>query len=93
MRDNLKQVGTTENAFPRQWMRTAPQEVLHLDLASAIPCAFVNPNRFKDVLLRIQMQILNLTHPNFDVDRYIIDSTTGNSNESYIVFQNYEYNV
>ena len=29
----------------------------------------------------------------FDIDRYIIDSSTGNSNEQYIVFANYQYNV
>jgi len=29
----------------------------------------------------------------FDIDRVVIDSTTGNSNEQYIVFQNYKINV
>ena len=29
----------------------------------------------------------------FDIDRYVIDSTTGNSNEQYLLFHNYEYNV
>ena len=29
----------------------------------------------------------------FDIDRYIIDATTGNSQEQYLLFHNYEYNV
>ena len=43
--------------------------------------------------LRIKNRKFDCKQFDFDVDRYIIDSTTGNSNESYIVFQNYEYNV
>ena len=42
-------------------------------------------NKVEDVLKSKQI--------NFDIDRYIIDSTTGNSNEQYILFPNYEYNV
>ena len=30
---------------------------------------------------------------NFEIDRYIIDSTRGNSNEQYILFANYSFNV
>lgn len=30
---------------------------------------------------------------NFDIDRYTIDSTTGNSAEQYILFGNYKFNI
>ena len=94
MRENLKQVGVTENAFLPLWMRTAqPGSVAPPGYTPAIPLCFCKPGRSKDILLRIQNSQFKFNQFNFDVDRYIIDSTTGNSNESYIVFQNYEFNV
>ena len=35
----------------------------------------------------------DFTNLEFEVDRYIIDSTKGNSEEQYILFANYEFNV
>ena len=94
MRDNLKQVGNTENAYLPLWMRTAQAgSVAPPGFTPAIPLCFCKPGRSKDVLLRIQNANFKFNQFNFDVDRYIIDSTTGISNESYIVFQNYEFNV
>ncbi len=94
MRDNLKQIGSTENTFLPLWMRTAQSgSVAPPGYTPAIPLCFCKPGRSKDVLLRIQNENFKFNQFNFDVDRYIIDSTTGTSNESYIVFQNYEFNV
>ena len=94
MRDNIKQVGATEKAFLPLWMRTAQEGgVAAPGFVPAIPLCYCKPGRSADILLRIKNKKFNFKQFNFDVDRYIIDSTTGNSNESYIVFQNYEYNV
>tara|TARA_B100001057_G_scaffold424263_1_gene446911 strand:- start:4737 stop:7238 length:2502 start_codon:yes stop_codon:yes gene_type:complete len=94
MRDNLKQVGVTENAFLPLWMRTAQAgSVAPPGFTPAIPLCFCRPGRSKDILLRIQNANFKFNQFNFDVDRYIIDSTTGSSNESYIPFQNYKFNV
>ncbi len=94
MRDNLKQVGVTENAFLPLWMRTAQAgSVAPPGFTPAIPLCFCRPGRSKDILLRIQNANFKFNQFNFDVDRYIIDSTTGTSNESYIPFQNYKFNV
>ena len=94
MRDNLSEVGATEGAFLPLWMRTAqPGSVAAPGFTPAIPLCYCKPGRAKDVLLRIQNSKFDFKQFNFDVDRYIIDSVTGNSDESYIVFQNYEFNV
>ena len=94
MRDNLKQVGATENAFLPLWMRTAQAgSVEPPGYIPAIPLCFCKPGRSKDILLRIKNANFKFNQFNFDVDRYIIDSTTGTSKESYIVFQNYKFNV
>ena len=94
MRDNLKQVGVTENAFLPLWMRTAQAgSIAPPGFTPAIPLCYCKPGRSAEILLRIKNRKFDFKQFDFDVDRYIIDSTTGNSNESYIVFQNYEYNV
>lgn len=94
MRDNLKQVGVTEKAFLPLWMRTAQAgSIAPPGFTPAIPLCYCKPGRSADILLRIKNKKFDFKQFNFDVDRYIIDSTTGNGNESYIVFQNYEYNV
>ena len=94
MRENLKQVGATEGAFLPLWMRTAQAgSVAPPGFTPAIPLCYCLPGRSADVLLRITNRKFDFKQFNFDVDRYIIDSTTGNSNESYIVFQNYEFNI
>ena len=94
MRNNLKQVGATEKAFLPLWMRTAQAgSIAPPGFTPAIPLVYCKPGRSAEILLRIKNKKFDFKQFNFDVDRYIIDSTTGNGNESYIVFQNYEYNV
>lgn len=94
MRDNLRAVGATEGAFLPLWMRTAQAgSVAPPGFTAAIPLCYCKPGRSQDVLLRIQNSKFDFKQFNFDVDRYIIDSTTGNSDESYIVFQNYQFNI
>ena len=94
MRDNLKSLGTTEGAFLPLWMRTGQEgSVEPPGFTAAIPLCYCLPGKSKDVMLRIRNSQFDFKQFDFEVDRYLIDSTTGNSNESYIVFQNYEFNV
>ena len=94
MRANLAEVGATEGAFLPLWMRTAQAgSVAPPGFTPAIPLCYCKPGRSNEVLLRIKNRNFDFKQFNFDVDRYIIDSVTGNSNESYIVFQNYEFNI
>ena len=50
-------------------------------------------HKFVDNLLNIKNQDFNFNSIDFDIDRYIVDSTTGKSQEQYILFANYEYNI
>ncbi len=94
MRANLAEVGATEGAFLPLWMRTAQAgSVAPPGFTPAIPLCYCKPGRSNEVLLRIKNRNFDFKQFDFDVDRYIIDSVTGNSNESYIVFQNYEFNI
>jgi hypothetical protein len=94
MRENIKATGTSSRDFLPLWMRTAQDGGrVELDYVLAIPLVYCNSG----TSTLIQQNILNtgfdFTSINYDIDRYIIDTTTGNSNEQYILFANYQFNV
>ena len=95
MRDQIESVGEKERLYLPLWMRTPqgstfPQE---LDYVTAIPICFCKPGTADEILLRIQNSDFDVTNINFDLDRYIIDQTEGSSNEQYLLFANYQFNV
>ena len=94
MRDNISQVGVTDNNFLPLWMRT-PQ-LNNIEALGYVPCvvlAYCKEGTSQDILLNIKNNGFNFNSINFEIDRYIIDSTQGNSNEQYIVFANYDFNI
>ena len=94
MRDNLATVGTTELNFLPLWMRTAQEGSLQeLGFTPAIPLCYTKPGTSKKIATTIKLQNFDFTQIDFDIDRYIIDNTTGNSNEQYLLFANYQFNI
>ena len=94
MRDRIKAVGEVESEFLPLWMRT--QQTLGqgtLGFVPAVPLCYCKPGTSADILINIQTSNFDFKQLDFDIDRYIIDSTKGNSEEQYIVFGNYQYNV
>jgi len=94
MRNNIASVGETDNNFLPLWMRT-PQEnnIEALGYTPAVVLAYCKPGTADDILLNIKNSDFDFKDINFDVDRYIIDSTQGISREQYIVFANYDFNI
>jgi hypothetical protein len=95
MREQIETVGAKERLYLPLWMRTPqgstyPQE---LDYVTAIPICYCKEGTGDDILLNIANSGFDVTNINFDIDRYIIDQTTDNSNEQYILFANYQFNV
>jgi len=99
MRSRIQETGQDEREYLPLWMRTPqantfPQE---LDYVTAIPVCFCKPGKGTNIMLNIRNAITNnlfdQTKINFEFDRYIIDQTNNNSNEQYILFANYQYNV
>jgi hypothetical protein len=76
------------------WMRT-PQEnnIEALGYIPAVVLAYCKPGTGESLLLNVKNSNFDFTQINFDVDRYILDSSKGNSNEQYILFANYDFNV
>ena len=94
MRKQIAKVGVTDRNFLPLWMRT-PQEnsIEELGFVPAVPLAYCKPGTSEQIFLAIKNSNFDFTALNFEIDRYIIDSTRGNSNEQYILFANYSFNV
>ena len=94
MQDRVRELGAVETDFLPLWMRT-PQEdsIGALAYVPAVPLAYCKPGKSQEILLNIQNRDFDLKLVDFTVDRYIIDSTDGNSNEQYLVFANYSFNA
>jgi len=94
MRDAIKELGETEKNYLPLWMRT-PQtgSVNELGFVNAIPLVYCKPGKANIIKNTIDYLDIDFAQFNMDIDRYIIDSTTGNSEEQYIVFANYKFNI
>lgn len=94
MRDAIKLIGETDRNFLPLWMRTAQVDsVNELGFVNAIPLVYCKPGTSAIIKNRLDFEKLDFTQFEFDMDRYTIDSTTGNSNEQYILFANYKFNI
>jgi|TARA_B100001996_G_scaffold320005_1_gene264005 poly(3-hydroxybutyrate) depolymerase len=94
MRANLSQVGVTEQNFLPLWMSTAQSNTVEeLGYVTAIPLCYCKPGTSAQILLNIQNNGFDFRQLDFEIDRYVIDNTKGNSNEQYIPFGNYSFNV
>ena len=94
MRDNIAASGTTIRNFLPLWMRTAQEgQLQELGYVSAIPLCYTLEGKSKIIKNAIDFQKFDFTKLNFDIDRYIIDNTTGNTNEQYLLFANYQFNI
>jgi len=94
MQDSIKALGVTEYDFLPLWMRT-PQEAGQQEpgFVLAIPLCYCLPGKSAEVLAYVKNSKYDFKQLDVTVDRYIIDSTTGNSNDQYILFGNQTYNV
>ena len=67
--------------------------VQQLGYITAVPLCYCKPGTSQQIPLNIQNSGFDFKNIDFEIDRYLIDSTQNNSNEQYIKFRNYRYNV
>ena len=96
--DSTSRLAKTSRDFLPLWMRTAQGDNLaELDYILALPLVYCKTGQaeiIKDNIINYMTTTgFSFTQLDFDIDRYIIDSTTGNSQEQYILFANYTFNV
>jgi len=94
MRDNLRAVGETEVNFLPLWMRTAqPGNIASLGFINAIPLCYTKPGQSESIRLAIENAGIKFNQFDYDIDRYVVDTTEGVSQEQYIMFANYKFNI
>ena len=94
MRDAIRSVGATEKNFLPLWMRSGQETNSgELGFVNAIPLCFCKEGKSKIIKNNIKQYNIDFTQFDLDIDRYVIDSTEGNSDSQYIVFANYKFNV
>lgn len=94
MRDRIRAIGNNLREFYPLWMRT-PQNPGEPELGYklAIPLCYCLPGEADNIILNIKNSGFDFKQLNVEIERYNIDSTSGNSNEQYIKFANYQFNV
>jgi len=94
IKDNIRSVGETEKNFMPLWMRSSqPNQIAELGMINAVPLCYCKPGTSAGVVNLLKLEDYDFSIFDFDVDRVLIDSTEGVSEEQYIVFANYDYNV
>ena len=94
MQEELATVGATQYRFLPLWMRT-PQSAGEQEsgFVLAAPLCYCKPGTSQQILTNLKNNDYDFKDLSIELDRYIIDSTVGNSNEQYILFANYNYNT
>tara|TARA_B110000240_G_C13508901_1_gene457960 strand:- start:1218 stop:4565 length:3348 start_codon:yes stop_codon:yes gene_type:complete len=94
MRESLETTGVTAYGFLPLWMRT-PQSAgtQESGFTLAIPLCYCKPGKSAEILTNVKNSNFDFKTLDVEVDRYIVDSTTGDSNEQYVLFANYNYNA
>lgn len=97
MRDNIKTVGKRERDYLPLWMRTPQENYEIFNYTMAIPVCYCLPGTADDILLNIKNYLettnFSIQGIDFDIDRYIIQRTSGNTQEQYIVFPTHNFNI
>ncbi len=94
MRENIKAIGDTENEFLPLWMKTAQSgQTQALGYVTAVPLCYCQPGTSQGILIALKNSDFDFKLIDFEIDRYIIDSTVDSGVEQYIMFPSYQYNI
>lgn len=94
MRKRIKEIGADERQFLPLWMRSS-QTVTgqELDYVVAMPICYCKPGTSELVKENIINNGFDFKNINYEIDRYIVETTENNDNEQFILFGNYKFNV
>lgn len=71
------------------WMRSIqPGETQEINYVAAVPLCYCLPGTADDIILNIKNSEFDFKLLDYTVDRYIIDSVTGEYTDKYLVFRN-----
>lgn len=88
-RERLKDVGLSERNYLPLWMRSIqPGGKQELNYVHALPICYCKVGTADDVILNIKYSGFDFKSLEYTVDRYIIDSVEGYTQDKYLVFRN-----
>lgn len=88
-RYRIKQSGETERNYLPLWMRSIqPGTKQELDFQLAIPLCYCKVGTASDIILNIKFSEFDFGILDYTIDRYIIDSVQGSTQDKYLVFKN-----
>lgn len=88
-RHRIKQSGETERNYLPLWMRSIqPGTKQELDFQLAVPLCYCKVGKAADIILNIKFSDFDFNILDYMIDRYIIDSVQGSTQDKYLVFKN-----
>jgi hypothetical protein len=90
-RRNIKTMSDTvsERNYLPLWMRSIqPGNTSEINYVAAVPLCYCKPGGADQILLNIKNNGFDFKQLDYTVDRYIIDSVTGEYTDKYLVFRN-----
>ena len=94
MRKRIEEIGVSERQFLPLWMRTSQDgNIEEIDYVTALPICYCKPGTAQFIKENIDNAGFNFKNLDYDIDRYIIDSTPNNETEQFVLFANYKFNV
>jgi hypothetical protein len=90
-RYRIKSMPDTQNErnYLPLWMRSIqPGETQEINYVAAVPLCYCKPGGADDIILNIKNSGFDFKLLDYTVDRYIIDSVTGEYTDKYLVFRN-----
>ena len=94
MRQRISEIGASERQYLPLWMRTSQgANIEEIDYVSAMPICYCKPGTGELVKENIINSGFDFKQIDYEIDRYIIDSTSDNQAEQFVVFANYKFNV
>ena len=94
MRDRIRDIGAESLDFIPLWMRSSQGlELKELGYVLAVPLVYTIEGGSEIIKNRMLSKGYDFKFINYEIDRYIIDATENNSQEQYIIFADYSYNV
>ena len=88
-RYRIKRSGETERNYLPLWMRSIqPGTKQELDFRLAVPLCYCKVGKANDIILNIKFSDFDFSILDYTIDRYIIDSVQGSTQDKYLVFKN-----
>jgi hypothetical protein len=94
MRKRIREVGADSGDFLPLWMRTQQSaKTQQTQYVPAIPICYTIPGKASTIVENIKNSGFDFKTINYEIDRYIVNTTLEDTGEKIILFANYKFNV